>query len=98
MLNKKRTQAEFNQPKIYERQSEASRKTASKSKQDPNSQPNLAAAQNIEEEKKESDEEEDDGEFFDVQKEIQRLKNEKEFQKEFAKDMRKIDKIKKSNA
>ena len=78
MLNKKRTQADLNQIKIYERQSEASRKTASKSKLDPNSQP---AANNqtpiITEERKQSEESEEPP--FDVEKEIQRRKDEREF-------------------
>lgn len=83
-INKKRVTADPTQIKLYERPSEISKQTASKTKL-PASQPTV---------EEHSEEEEEKSDDFDVEAAIKKMKDERTFQKEFAKDMRKLAKIK----
>ena len=87
-LNKKRTLADMAQTRLYERASAASRLTASKSKQENLSDAHSHITGH------ESEGEGETEKFFDIEGAIKRREEERMFQKEFAKDLRKLEKAK----
>ena len=80
------------QTRLFDRHSEVSKVTASKSKQEnssnPHSQPNQVSEQDSGREAEE---------IFDVEAAMKRRNEEREFKREFAKDLRKLEKVNKSN-
>ena len=88
-MNKKRTHAvDVNQAKLYEREALSSV---------PRTTPKRTQSSAFSSKSQRQQNDEGDAEPFDVEKAIQKRNDEKEFKKEFAKDQRKINKIKETD-